>query len=987
MLKKLFGKLLKRENESYKFQTLPDGDAVFYTDPALFKKAEELSATDWLIHQHISLKMLVEQDSAEQIPNGFAVKGEVVSQLDNDTRELLSLPPLFDGFIVANIMGEVRRSNFAVDLKVCIDDIETLNWKLEGPILRLSEQRQYTLTLPIYQALRTLERHRSVEKNEFNNLALVESLQASVKSGANIDLQHFNQLKVLRPNTVSLQAIEDNRGNLILSPNFGTDITPEDYHARKGQISSGANTALRSRDTIVLLDEQTMEATQEIIKNDVIPKSQVKQFLKSPTAYINAALVDLDLGFSIRVKGATKFRHCYFNDQSQSEIDWFGEIEEAELRDFCDVVSKVSSFEALNSLESLVRDAMSTNAEVVTFEGSDYVINSVDEVEEALRKAKTKVLESSADTAENRENDLVLDNDIAVVDIELNDEDITLNSPKLKGAIEDVLYKGDLDWSNYKFDPFPHQDVGVRWLLGMKKHTLDNQPVTGALLADDMGLGKTFMSLSSIEHYYRSCDEESLTCKPALIVAPLSLLENWKAEVEKFFVLSPFKDVIILQSSGDLNRFKVKGAKAETKTQQFEVGDHIDDGHINYALKIGSNYPLERLDVPKRLVITTYQALRDYQFSLCKIDWSFVIFDEAQNTKNPNTLQTRAAKGLKAEFKVMATGTPVENSLCDFWCLMDTAMPGYLGSYQEFRAKYTSKSNDDGEKARLGRQLRLDVGPLMLRRLKEDNLQNLPKKEIYVGIEGDEWTYSQSLDKPLKELQLESYNRAMQSIKDDGGSALPVLLKLRNISLHHELQQADKFIVPEELRNVRNHMSVSGKLDALLDTLDTIKHANEKVIIFCINKRLQRYLSIALGRIFNLGIVSIINGETKAVETRSGSATRRSLIGSFEAKVGFNIIIMSPVAAGTGLTVVGANHIVHLERHWNPAKEAQATDRAYRIGQTKDVHVYIPVLHHPTKTSFDVNLHHLLSRKTQLKDAVVTPEDVSKKAEDWGLFG
>jgi len=129
-------------------------------------------------------------------------------------------------------------------------------------------------------------------------------------------------------------------------------------------------------------------------------------------------------------------------------------------------------------------------------------------------------------------------------------------------------------------------------------------------------------------------------------------------------------------------------------------------------------------------------------------------------------------------------------------------------------------------------------------------------------------------------------------------------------------------------------------------------------------------------------MITVINGDTKAVSSKPGVETRKNLI---ENKLGFNIIIMSPIAAGTGLTVIGANHVIHLERHWNPAKEAQATDRAYRIGQVKDVHVYLPILHHPNKTSFDVNLHHLLNSKIQIKDAVVTPEDVSMKASDWGL--
>jgi len=140
-------------------------------------------------------------------------------------------------------------------------------------------------------------------------------------------------------------------------------------------------------------------------------------------------------------------------------------------------------------------------------------------------------------------------------------------------------------------------------------------------------------------------------------------------------------------------------------------------------------------------------------------------------------------------------------------------------------------------------------------------------------------------------------------------------------------------------------------------------------------------LKIALTEIYGF-TVDVINGDTK-VTGKNAEKTRKGLINLFKKREGFAIIIMSPIAAGTGLTITEANHVIHLERHWNPAKEAQATDRVYRIGQKKDVMVYLPILKHPEMESFDVNLHRLLSVKTDLKDAVITPEEVSKD----GLFG
>lgn len=163
----------------------------------------------------------------------------------------------------------------------------------------------------------------------------------------------------------------------------------------------------------------------------------------------------------------------------------------------------------------------------------------------------------------------------------------------------------------------------------------------------------------------------------------------------------------------------------------------------------------------------------------------------------------------------------------------------------------------------------------------------------------------------------------------------------------------------------------------LLASLDAIKSKGEKVILFMVTKRLQRLLKLWLDQIYGLDI-AIINGDTAAVSKKSDVLSRKQLITQFEAAESFNVLIMSPVAAGVGLTVVGANNVIHLERHWNPAKEAQASDRVYRIGQEKPVNIHLPAILHPEFDSFDVHLDRLLRGKLMLKDAVVTPEAVSE---------
>jgi len=462
-----------------------------------------------------------------------------------------------------------------------------------------------------------------------------------------------------------------------------------------------------------------------------------------------------------------------------------------------------------------------------------------------------------------------------------------------------------------------------------------------------------------------------------LVVAPLSLLENWKDEVADTFHESPFRDIVILQSDGDLNQFRE--GSTETKASNFDE----ESFQPRYSLKFGEKHGPDRLDLPKRLVITTYQTLRDYQFSLSQIDWGLAVFDEAQNIKNPNALQTRAAKGLKAKFKLLATGTPVENSLADFWCLMDTACPGYLESYQTFRRTYITPilqaAGDEIDRVReeLGRKLREKVGALMLRRVKEDNLDGLPKKHMLVGIESSEWQYELKLSAVMTEYQQKVYEGAIEAqLDDDETHVLTTLMRLRDSSLHPRLADSGRLDAPTSKKETETLFNESAKMAKTVGILRDIQARQEKCIIFAVNKRLQRFLSIALGSYFGLGPLHVINGDAKAVVKKKGALSRKSMINNFEARQGFNIIIMSPVAAGVGLTVVGANNVIHFERHWNPAKEAQATDRVYRIGQQKDVNIYVPILHHPTFESFDVNLHRLLSQKSLLKDAVVTPGEV-----------
>ena len=159
--------------------------------------------------------------------------------------------------------------------------------------------------------------------------------------------------------------------------------------------------------------------------------------------------------------------------------------------------------------------------------------------------------------------------------------------------------------------------------------------------------------------------------------------------------------------------------------------------------------------------------------------------------------------------------------------------------------------------------------------------------------------------------------------------------------------------------------------------MSEIEKRSEKVLIFATTKAVQAYVSALITTIYKIPVATV-NGDTKAVATKKDSETRKAIIDRFQDQEGFGVIVMSPIAAGVGLTIVGANNVIHLERHWNPAKEAQATDHVYRIGQKRDVNVYLPMALHPGMRSFDLQLNGLLTNKVDLSDAVVAASVVAQ---------
>ena len=475
-----------------------------------------------------------------------------------------------------------------------------------------------------------------------------------------------------------------------------------------------------------------------------------------------------------------------------------------------------------------------------------------------------------------------------------------------------------------------HQEYGIAWLQNLYQYAPTQ--VSGCLLADDMGLGKTLQLLCFIGEYLETTEDK----KPALVVAPVSLLENWEAEINRFFS-AKFGKVLSLYGDNLKQRKIPKHLISSQLRNDYGITNLLEENWLGGA----------------DIVLTTYETMRDLEFSLGRVDWSIMICDEAQKIKVPTAMVTKAAKAQKADFKIACTGTPVENSLVDLWCLFDFIQENLMGSLSEFNKEYRSpiEKKDDEDNAIID-ELRQLIEPQVLRRMKHDVAELPAKHEINDCKNIEISTLQRTLYKQV--------SNDYRSLSEQGhkGVMLKALHDMRMICAHP--------LNLQEQATIKD----SPKAEWLINTLETIKQKNEKVIIFTEFRAIQVFLKRLLLERFGLNVTTV-NGDSNT-NSRVG-LTRQGIIDQFQEVNGFNVIILSTVAVGFGVNIQKANHVIHYTRSWNPAKEDQATDRAYRIGQDKEVYVYYPSIAATDFETFEIKLDKLLSSKRSLADDMLKP--------------
>jgi len=429
----------------------------------------------------------------------------------------------------------------------------------------------------------------------------------------------------------------------------------------------------------------------------------------------------------------------------------------------------------------------------------------------------------------------------------------------------------------------PYQKVGKDWLYLLTKLGL------GACLADDMGLGKTVQVISLLVSLKEQAAQKNSNSKskpgPSLLVLPATLLMNWKLEIEKF---APSLKVKMIHSS----------ALDKAGMERFQNGD---------------DSALKGVDV----VLTTYGMLTRQKW-LTEYEWELVILDEAQAIKNPGSQQTVAVKQLKAKSRIALTGTPVENRLGDLWSLFDFLSPGLLGTVGQF--KTFSKQLSSNETTQYG-PLRKLINPYILRRLKTDKsiISDLPDKievKAYCGLTKKQAVlYAKSVEQLTVALdEVEGMKRR--------GLVLSYLMRFKQICNHPN----------QLLKNADYEVKESGKMLRLKEICDEISSRQEKVLVFTQFREMTEPLADALSEIFGREGL-ILHGGTSVKK-------RQQMVKEFQQDDGPPFFVLSLKAGGTGLTLTAASHVIHFDRWWNPAVENQATDRAFRIGQHRNVVVH-----------------------------------------------
>ncbi|MDD5298821.1 MAG: SNF2-related protein [Rhodocyclaceae bacterium] len=449
----------------------------------------------------------------------------------------------------------------------------------------------------------------------------------------------------------------------------------------------------------------------------------------------------------------------------------------------------------------------------------------------------------------------------------------------------------------------PYQQRGYAWLYRNARLGL------GSVIADDMGLGKTLQVITTLQ---KLKEDGNLAEARALVIVPTSLLTNWQKEIARF--------------APDLSVAVFHGAKRELAQHAGESG-------------VGA-----RPDV----LLTTYGIARSEAAALKRLSWRVVVVDEAQNIKNPATAQTKAVKAIPATTFIAMSGTPVENRLSEYWSIMDFANRGFLGKLTQFVREYAVPIQTHHDQQVVQRFRRV-TAPFLLRRLKSDKtiISDLPDK-----IEQNQYCTLSKAQTALYESVVQEGLRTISGESDTfkrQGLVLQMILALKQICNHPA----------QYLKQGQGDASLSGKAERFLELVEDIHASHGKVLVFTQFREMGELLCGWLRQEHGREPLFLHGGLTRA--------KRDAMVERFQNDRTERVFILSLKAGGTGLNLTAAANVIHYDLWWNPAVEAQATDRAYRIGQQQNVQVHRLI----TRATFEERINDMIQSKRALADLTV----------------
>jgi hypothetical protein len=955
-------------------------------------KIEGVSVDDWDPMQMHAVSALArlevgsteENSGIAKLDSEYALTFDAVSELTESQALSLQLPENIPFELRLDLTGQLEKHETKINAGWYKRGAKKVQIREAGCFAMAGEQK-YRIPASIYRLLCAIDRFNEWNGEDLDTrLTLLSALQVEIKKitgekALDLDRQ-LSSLRLLHASSVSLDISVDRAGVQFSPVLFSREqvewsreagsiieeadqLVPEEYRTSfYNQFTAGDDirpTYVVSRNQYVFVDpslRETMRVIKTAQKSD--PETRAR-FARSPQSFIKEALqqcinddeatdeivdstfIETDR-FSERVLEVGLWRPPVLPFVKRAPNSWIPEglglkigtetyiIPEAEL---FEVAQKVS--DGIGNGETSV--PLNESTKIPATKEVLCALNALLEqvAKKPIVEPLTEELPDDPDEPEVEEFE------------KLGGKAILQVHDNLEAETFEIQFKPRCEFTGFQHpyglinSPKQHQIKGLEWL----QHAW-SAGFPGVLLADDMGLGKTFQTLAFISWLQEKRSKLGMANRPVLILAPTTLLGNWEAEAKLHLAEDAIGKVSLLYGN------HLKAHRVDDSS-----GNDVTTGKQN--LKHSSISQAQ-------WILTTYETMRDYHISLASIPFSSIVFDEMQKVKSPKSMMTHAAQALNADFKIGLTGTPIENSLADIWTLLDTLMPGSLGlgNLKAFLNKYTPDCPEDLRELKV----KLTEGqnglpPVMLRRLKSDVAKDLPEKREKV------------LDGTMPELQAHEYLKAL-SLADSGkkGGKLQLMQRIRGVSLHPfapDTQDAD---------DPSGYVQHSARLQSCFVLLDKIHAAGEKVLVFIENKSMHEWLAYYIKTRYKL---------TKLPERIFGSVAptkRTQIVNEFQdpkRKGQFDVLLLSPKAAGVGLTLTAATHVIHLSRWWNPAVEDQCTDRAYRIGQTRDVNVYVLRAIHPMypTNSFDCILHALLESKRALSKEMLIPMETGDELD------